>query len=243
MTTQEDSYKGGFDGKDATKLGPFLLRRGAEIRLKERESTNPLTTLDKIDIIVQHLHEGPAEWANEFLGDNTKVWLSFEKFVQAMREEYADPVPQTVKATRALKITQRGRPVEEYIKEFKYKHAPLRWPNDVLIPAFCNGLDPEIKRAVEAATFFERTITAYDLQAQLVEERQKANKTTEEKRFGSKSPFFQILIGRFIAKVFWGVTIREHVFLQSKKSWLRSGNDSWNSTARRFRLECLNRRV
>ncbi|KAK9408175.1 hypothetical protein NXF25_006949 [Crotalus adamanteus] len=89
-----------------------------------------------------------AAWAADLYSDQARELADVGLFLDALKTRFEDPTRLQRAEAQLVNLRQRGRPVQEYIREFQKVAGRLRsWPDSLLIHHFRTGLDTNIRQA------------------------------------------------------------------------------------------------
>ncbi|KAK9397281.1 hypothetical protein NXF25_020642 [Crotalus adamanteus] len=89
-----------------------------------------------------------AAWAADLYSDQARELADVGLFLDALKTRFEDPTRQLRAKAQLVGLQQKGRPVQEYIREFQKVAGRLRsWPDSLLIHHFRTGLDTTIRQA------------------------------------------------------------------------------------------------
>ncbi|XP_039196943.1 uncharacterized protein LOC120306935 isoform X2 [Crotalus tigris] len=133
-----------FDG-DPDRLAVFLSH---VLNHLDRYTTLYSSNWARVVAVTASLQGEAAAWAADLYSDQARELADVGLFLDALKTRFEDPTRLQRAEAQLVNLRQRGRPVQEYIREFQKVAGKLRsWPDSLLIHHFRNGLDTNIRQA------------------------------------------------------------------------------------------------
>ncbi|KAK9402123.1 RTL1: Retrotransposon-like 1 [Crotalus adamanteus] len=89
-----------------------------------------------------------AAWAADLYSNHARELVDIGLFLDALKTRFEDPTRLQRAEAQLVGLRQRGRPVQDYIRDFPKVAGRLRsWPDRLLVHHFRTGLDIDLRRA------------------------------------------------------------------------------------------------
>jgi len=174
-----------FNG-EAGKVGGFIMACRLFIRMKLRG----MSVEEQVQWVLSYVQGGSADvWKEnvmEELESGEVEYESVEEFLTSLRKEFGGGEEESVKAAELRRMEQEGKPMEEYVQEFKRTVRDSRYERRPLVEEFKRGMNGGIRRKLMEVENLPASIEQWYRRATALDRNWRESRREEERLRGKK---------------------------------------------------------